>query len=110
MTLTWRKIIACAHIWLGHRLGHGHSRWRESTRVGMMMQVRPLAGPSARAHVHAACKAWLLAFVCMFLHEHLQRVSAQYFSCPQHAACVHNNLVLEHSNIAVRATDRVDDD
>ena len=75
-------IIATAHHWLGHRLGH----------------------------VHAACKAWLLAFVCMFLHEHLQRVSAQYFSCPQHAACVHNNLVLEHSNIAVRATDRVDDD
>jgi hypothetical protein len=45
MTLTWRKIIACAHIWLGHRLGHGHSRWREGTRVGVMMQVRPLAGP-----------------------------------------------------------------
>ena len=42
-------IIATAHHWLGHRLGHGHSRWRESTRVGVMMQVRPLAGPSARA-------------------------------------------------------------
>ena len=36
-------IISTAHHWQGHRLGQGHSRWRESTRVGVMMLVRPSA-------------------------------------------------------------------